>query len=189
MRVLFHAYLPTYLNWVGFQRLHLKIHIILLIWQFDNRILLKSGIQQPISSVCMFYSLQYRSFWNPYFSFYILYFSLEMWSVVLLWADVSAQCLDYPICKINDRWCSIDAHFHNWVTHMSCTVLVEKAARTSYMNDCHHATLILATMQDQQSGTLHWCSFSGWGREHVASVFAPKDGQYLIYGCLQPIAS
>ena len=190
--VWFNGNLPTYLNWVGCQRvaqrIHLKIHIMLLILQFGNSILSKSGNQQPISCFCRFCSLRYRLLWNLYLSFYLLYFSLERRSVVLLWAYVSAQCLDYPLCKTKNCWPSIDAHFHNGVTHMSCSVSDGKAARTSYMSYCHNATLIWATMEDQQSGTLHWHSFPGWGRECVATVFAPNGSQYLIYGCLQPIA-
>ena len=64
-----------------------------------------------------------------------------------------------------------------------------KGCQNTYMNRCHNATLILATMLDQQWVMLHWPSFWGWGRERVASVFAPKGGQYLIYRCLKSIAS
>jgi len=48
------------------------------------------------------------------------------------------------------------------------------------MNYCHKATHRLAMMLDQISLTLHWHSFSGWGRECVEIVFAPKGSQYLI---------
>jgi len=43
-------------------------------------------------------------------------------------------------------------------------------------------------MQDQNSSTLRWRSFSGWGRECIAIGFACEGGHYLIYGFVQPIA-
>jgi len=57
------------------------------------------------------------------------------------------------------------------------------------MYHCYKMTHRLYKMQDQKLLLLHWCSFSGWGRERVTSVFAVKGGQYHIYGCLQPITS
>jgi len=36
---------------------------------------------------------------------------------------------------------------------------------------------------------LWWRSFSQWGWEHVAFSFAYKGDQYLLYECLQPIAT
>jgi len=159
-----------------------------LVLQSDNSFLSKSCIQQPIISFCMFCNLPYQLFWNLCFSFYMLYCSLERWSIVLLWSHVSAQCLDYPICKTKNGWRSIDAHFHDGVMHLSCTVSEEKTARTFYMNYFHKAILKLAKMRDKKSLTLHWHSLSGCGREGGAIVFASKGGQYHIYGCLQPIA-
>jgi len=44
-------------------------------------------------------------------------------------------------------------------------------------------------MQAQKSLTLHWRLFSAWGRENVAVVFAIEGSQYMIYGCLQLIAT
>jgi len=44
-------------------------------------------------------------------------------------------------------------------------------------------------MQDQKSLTFKGHSFSRCGREHVASSFAYKGGQYLINQYCQPIAT
>jgi len=44
-------------------------------------------------------------------------------------------------------------------------------------------------MQGQKWLTLHWHSFSRWGRECVAFSFANKGGQYVFYEYLQPIAT
>ena len=49
--------------------------------------------------------------------------------------------------------------------------------------------LRLRKLRDQKSLTLSWHSFSGWGREHVASSLAYKGGQYPIHGCLQLIST
>jgi len=44
-------------------------------------------------------------------------------------------------------------------------------------------------MQDQKLLMLHWPEFPGMGKEHATFVFASKGGWYLIYGCLQTIAT
>jgi len=41
-------------------------------------------------------------------------------------------------------------------------------------------------MQDQKSLTLCWRSFAWCSREDAAIFLAYKDGQYSIYGSLQP---
>jgi len=151
-----------------------------LFLQCDNSFLSKSHIHQPKISFCWLCSLPYRLFWDPGFSFCRLYFGLERWLIVLLWTHVSAKCLDYLICKTKICWHSVDAHFHDGVTHISCTVSDEKTARTSYMTHCHKATLRLGKMQDQKSLTLCWRSLSGCGREYAAFVSASEHGQYLI---------
>jgi hypothetical protein len=83
------------------------------------------------------------------------YFSLERLSIVLLCTYISAQCLDNVLCKTKNCSCAVDAHIHNGVMYMSCTVSYEMAGSTLYMNYCHEATLRLAKMQDEHSLTLH----------------------------------
>ena len=149
---------------------------MLLFLLHDNSILSRAFNQHPVIAFCMYCSLRYRLFWNPCFSFDILYFCLSGWWIVVSGAGISAGCLDYTICKTKHCWRCVDAHFYNRLTQISCTVLPEKAAITSYMNYCHKAILRLPKMQDQESLTLHWRSFSGWGREHIACVLALKGG-------------
>jgi len=149
----------------------------------------KLHIQRPTISFCIFYILPYRLVWNLGFSLNMLNFSLERRWMVPLWAHMSGQCLDYPIHKTTNYWCNFHTHGNDRITYTACTVLVDKALIPSDVNHCHKATLRSAKMHDQKSLTLHWRSFSGWGREHVAIVFAPQGGQYIIYGCLWPIAS
>jgi len=157
--------------------------------QLDKCISLKLGIRQPMISYCMFCSLRYWLIWNSCFSWYLLYFWLSRQSIVLLWAHLSVHNLDYPLCKTKQSRRSVDVQFDDGLMYVSRSFSTEKAATTSYMNYCHIATRRLAKMHDQHSLTLHWCSFSRWGRKHAAIVFAPKGGQYLTYACLQQIAS
>jgi len=189
----FNGNLPIHLKWMSCQlvtqRVYLNIHIMLWFLQLDNSTLSQLGIEQPICCFCMFCSLRNRLFCIACSPLYMVYFCLERWSVVLLWVHVSEECLDYPICMTKYCWYSVDADCHDGVTHMSCTGWDEKAVRKSYMNYCHQATIIFDTMGDQHSVMIHWLSFSWWGFEHVAIVFAPKGGQYLISECLQPIPS
>jgi len=86
-------------------------------------------------------------------------------------------------------WHSIDPPIHDGVLKISYTVMPEKATITSYMNFCRNGALRLPKLHDQSSFTLHWRTFSGWGMERVTVVFAFKGGQYLIYGCLQPVTT
>jgi len=47
-----------------------------------------------------------------------------------------------------------------------------KTVKTMYIDNNGHLPLWLTMMHGQQLLTLHWCSFSWWGREHVAFSFA-----------------
>jgi len=103
---------------------------------------------------------------------YMLYYGLYRRSIVPLWAHMPGQCLDYPIHKTTNIWHSIDAHFHDGVTYMSCTVSVEKAAIPSYMNHRNKAIVSSAKMQHHQSLMFDWCSLSGWSGS-VLLLFLP----------------
>jgi len=107
---------------------------------------------------------------------YMLYYGLYRRSIVPLWAHMPGQCLDYPIHKTTNIWHSIDAHFHDGVTYMSCTVSVEKAAIPSYMNHRNKAIVRSAKMQDHQSLMLDWCSLSGWSGSVLLLFFPLKAG-------------
>ena len=70
---------------------------------------------------------------------------------------------------------------------MSLAYLPREAAKSSLIEVCNHAPLILPKMQDLKLLTLIGRSFSRWGRERVAFTFAYKGGQYLNYDYLQPM--
>jgi len=162
---------------------------MLLILLSNISIWSKSLIQHVAITLWMLYRLQYQWFWNQCFFYCDLDCRQLRWSIVRLWAKITAQCVDYPIYKTKDCWHSVDVHFQHGVTIMSCTVLAEKATSTFYINYYHKAKLRLPRMGDQKSSRLHWCSFSGWVRERAAVVCAPKGCQCLIYRCLQPITT
>ena len=90
--------------------------------------------------------------------------------------------LDYPRCKTKNRWRSVDAHFQNGAESVSLSLSHIKAAYTSFMNVCIQLPLRLPKVQDQQSLTCRWLSFSGWGREQLSLVFDFKGGQYIRKG-------
>jgi len=58
-----------------------------------------------------------------------------------------------------------------------------------YIDNNNHIMLWSIMMQGQQSLTLRWCSFSRWDREYVIPSFCYKGGQYVVYDCLQPVAT
>ena len=62
-----------------------------------------------------------------------------------------------------------------------------KAAIFLFMDACDQAPLILLKMQDPESLTLRWRSFSRWGRERFACLFCNKGGQYFVYDCIWPV--
>jgi len=64
-----------------------------------------------------------------------------------------------------------------------------KAANTFSMHHSYQVAYSLPDLQDQKVLMLCWPSFSEWGRKRVAFFFAYKGSLYLIYECLQPIAS
>jgi len=151
---------------------------------FNNSVLSILLNEYPVSFLWMFCSLRYWLFWNPYFSFYILYFCLDGQSMVLLWAQVSTRCLDYPICQTWICWLPVDAHFYNGVILISNTVLPQTAATTLYMRYCHKVTHTFRKLEDQKSLTLSWHSLSGWGREHVTIIFAATGSCKGIHPCM-----
>jgi hypothetical protein len=140
---------------------------------FNNSILSKSRIEQPIICFCMFCSIQDLFCWNLSFAGIMLYLCLSQLSILQLWTHISTQYHHYTICQNINCWCSVDAQIHNRLSYMLCTVLVEKDTITSYINYYQKATLWLPKMQDQESVMFHWCWCLRWRREHVAIIVAP----------------
>jgi len=60
------------------------------------------------------------------------------------------------------------------------------AANASIIYNYDNINSELPEIQDLKSLTLHWRSFSGWGSECDAILFAYKGGQYFDYVLPQP---
>jgi len=80
-----------------------------------------------------------------------------------------------------NRWCSVDAHFHDGAGRVLQSVLPIKAAKNTSMTDYNLSEVWLPRTHDQKSLTLRWRSFSWWGREGIAICFAYKGGQKYLY--------
>jgi len=106
-----------------------------------------------------------------------------IWIVAAIWHLYLAQC------EINNLWRSTDTHFQDGAGSVLLVFLPIKVANITFMDMWNQSQVRLPKMQDQKSWTLHWRSFSGWGREYVAPVFDSQGSQYLVYGWLQLIAT
>jgi len=87
----------------------------------------------------------------------------------------------------NNRWRSVDAHFHDGAGRVLLSVLPIKAAKNSFMSEYNLSEVWVPRTHDQKSLTLRWRSFSWWGREGIAVCFAYKGGQEFLCDWLQPI--
>jgi len=154
---------------------------MLLFLQFHKCILSKSLNQHPVITLCMFCSLQYRLFWNLCFSFYPLYFCLLRQSIVLLCAQISVWCLDYPGWKTKNHWCSVEAQFQDGAGSVPLFLLPPNAANTSFMDVCNKSLLKCPKMQSWKLWMLCWYSLSEWGSDRVAFSFASKGCQCISY--------
>jgi len=57
-----------------------------------------------------------------------------------------------------------------------------------YIDHNGHITQWFTIMGGQQLLTLHWCSFSTWGRVRFTFSFAYQGSQYSVYDYIQPVA-
>jgi len=80
------------------------------------------------------------------------------------------------------HWLAFEAHFPNEAVTMSLSLLPIKAAKMLIMDNSKQIASHLASLQDHESLTLCWRSFSEWGCYHVAFSFASKGCQYIGYG-------
>ena len=65
------------------------------------------------------------------------------------------------------------------IAGISFAYLLMKAGNHSVMDTCDQAPLGLPKMQDHALLTLHWRSFSGWGRECLSICLLYKGCQYI----------
>jgi len=117
------------------------------------------------------------------------YFWLERQPIPRLWMAAIICHLGYTRRTAKNCWCSVDAHFQNGAVTVSFTLLPRNVDSTLVMDSSDRVTFQLQYIHDQKLLTLHWCSFSVWGRERDAIVFDLKGSQYPVYEWLQPIAT
>ena len=86
-----------------------------------------------------------------------------------------------------NRWCSVDAHFHNGAGRVLLSVLPIKTAKNSFMTEYNLSEVWFHRTHDQKLLTLRWRSYSRWGREGIAVCFAYKGGQKFLCDWIQPI--
>ena len=87
--------------------------------------------------------------------------------------------LAYPRCETFNRWCSVDAHFRDGAERVSLPLLRIQVAKSPFMTMCNQSPHKLPKMQDQESLTLPWRWFPGWGRERVFPYCDYKGGWYI----------
>jgi len=98
-----------------------------------------------------------------------------------LWLFATCRPPDYPKYTHNNRWYSIDDHFQDGVWMVSQSVLPIKESINSYMTVSNLSAVWLPTMHDQTLWRHRWYSFSKYGRQCVAIVFANTGSQYFDY--------
>jgi len=117
------------------------------------------------------------------------YFWLGRQPIPRLWMAATNHHLGYPRCTAKHCGHYVDAHYQNWAVTMSVTLLPRKAASTLVMDRSDQVTFQWLYFQDYKWLTLLWHSFSRWGTDGVAIIFAPEGSHYLIFEWLHPITT
>ena len=84
-----------------------------------------------------------------------------------------------------NRWRSVDTHLHDGAGSMLRSLLPIWAANTSFITTCNLSPSRLPKTHDKEPLTLHWHSFSRWGRKHFIVSFPYIGSQYFVYDNLQ----
>jgi hypothetical protein len=108
-------------------------------------------------------------------------------SIISLWQCATCHPADYPWYITNNRWRSVDAHFHDGAGRVLHSVLPRKEAKNSFMTDYNLLEVWFPRTHEQKSLTLRWRSFSWFGRKGIAICFAYKGQQNFVYDWVQPI--
>jgi len=133
-------------------------------------------VDPPLTLIFM---MGHGEYWNL--------FCLYRQPKIPLWLNTPYQRCHFPTHMTKNRWHSIDAHFHDGARRVLLSVFPIKAAKNSFMTDYNLSEVWFPRTQDQKLLTLHWRSFSWWGREGIAVCLAYKGGQKLRCDWLQLI--
>jgi len=110
-----------------------------------------------------------------------------MQPIISLWQCATCRPQDYPWYMTNNRWRTVDTHFHEGAWRVLQSVLPIKAAKDSFMTDCSLSEVWFPRTHDQKLLMLRWCSFSWWGRDGIAMYFAYKGHQKYLDDWVRPI--
>ena len=106
-----------------------------------------------------------------------------------LWITASKSLPKQPTYKTKNRWCSIDAHFQHGAVTMSISPLPIEAADTLIMDNSKQIASQTTYLQDQNSLTLRWRSFSGSAVTLLPSLLPIKAADTLVMDNSEQIAS
>jgi len=108
-------------------------------------------------------------------------FCLKRMATLPLCVITSKSRFYYPTYQTKNCWCSVDGHFHDGTRSVSLSFLRIKVVNAVVMYKHYKITSRLPDQQDLTSFPICWRSFSRWGREHVAILFAYKGWQHFHY--------
>jgi len=115
------------------------------------------------------------------------HFCLSRQPIISFWQCATCCPPDYTSYMTNNRWRSVDGHFHAGARRVLQSVFPIKAANSSFMTDCSLSEVWFPWTHEQKSLTLHWPSFLWWCREGIVTCFAYTGSQKFLYDWLQPI--
>ena len=107
--------------------------------------------------------------------------------MIPLWLTKTYRRCDFPGRMTKNHWPSVDSHFQDGAGRVLQSILPIKAANDAFMTDYNLSEAWFPRTHNQKLLTLHWCSFSWWGREGIAISFAYQGSQKLLFDWLQPI--
>jgi hypothetical protein len=78
-----------------------------------------------------------------------LHFCLWRQSIIILWQCATCHPPDYPWYMTNNRWCCVDAPFHDGAGMVLLSVLPIKAAKNSVVTDYNLSEVLFPRTHDQ----------------------------------------
>jgi hypothetical protein len=114
-------------------------------------------------------------------------FCLERKPKFPLWLTTTYWRCDFPGRMTKNHWLSIATHFHDGAGRVLQSVFPIKAGKNFFISCYNLSELWFPRRHDQKLLVLRWCTFSWRGREGIATCFAYKGWQKLLYDWVQPI--
>jgi hypothetical protein len=90
---------------------------------------------------------------------YCYLFYLWRQPIIPLWLTTTYWRCDVQGRMTKNRWCSVEAHFHDWAGRVLLSVLPIKAAKNCFVTDYNLSKVCFPTTHEQKSLMLRWHSF------------------------------